>query len=130
MYFGHVQTPPPPLYAFVCISVDPPLPLDAYICNGRPLRVASELFPDCTYFSIRLTVTCKMNKFSVDHLSAFFPITKLSRGGYMIYRYKPLNTISTISQIYDTPVPFHLQMFLRRSPDRLFFANVHPLMTD
>ena len=24
--FGHVQTPPPPLYAFVCISVDPPPP--------------------------------------------------------------------------------------------------------
>ena len=24
--FGHAQTPPPPLYAFVCISVDPPIP--------------------------------------------------------------------------------------------------------
>ena len=24
--FGHVQTPPPPLYAFECISVDPPTP--------------------------------------------------------------------------------------------------------
>ena len=24
--FGHVQTPPPPLYAFVCIRVDPPHP--------------------------------------------------------------------------------------------------------
>ena len=35
--FGHVQTPPPPLYAFVCISVDPPTPLDAYVINGRPL---------------------------------------------------------------------------------------------
>ena len=34
--FGHVQTPPPPLYAFVCISVDPPTPLDAYVINGRP----------------------------------------------------------------------------------------------
>ena len=33
---GHDQTPPPPLYAFVCISVDPPPPIDAYIINGRP----------------------------------------------------------------------------------------------
>ena len=24
--FGHVQTPPPPLYAFVYIGVDPPTP--------------------------------------------------------------------------------------------------------
>ena len=24
--FGYVQTPPPPLYAFVCISADPPTP--------------------------------------------------------------------------------------------------------
>ena len=23
---GHIQTPPPPLYAFVCIRVDPPTP--------------------------------------------------------------------------------------------------------
>ena len=31
------RPPPPPLYTFVCISVDPPPPLDAYIINGRPL---------------------------------------------------------------------------------------------
>ena len=36
-----IRPPPTPLYAFVCIVVDPPLsthpPLDAYVINGRPL---------------------------------------------------------------------------------------------
>ena len=31
--FGHVQTASPPLYAFVCISVD----IDVYVIIGRPL---------------------------------------------------------------------------------------------
>ena len=35
--FGHVQTPLPPLYAFVYITVDTPPPLDAYVINGSPL---------------------------------------------------------------------------------------------
>ena len=30
---GHVQTPPPPLYAFVCISVDPPPTPPRCVCN-------------------------------------------------------------------------------------------------
>ena len=43
--FGHVQTPPPPLYAFVCINVNPPThPLGAYVINGRPPSCISIVF--------------------------------------------------------------------------------------
>ena len=56
--FGHVQNPPPPLYAFVCISVDPPTSLGAYVINGRPLpfrEMIKILRHRCVYSRVIMT---------------------------------------------------------------------------
>ena len=56
------RPPPPPLYAFVCISVNPPTPpLGAYVINGRPPVAKIKLFHGKTYeadIKFSKTVTC------------------------------------------------------------------------
>ena len=41
--FGSCSDPTSHMYAFVCISVDPPTPLGAYVINGRPLEEPQEI---------------------------------------------------------------------------------------
>ena len=73
--FGPIQTLPFPLYTFICISVDPPPPLDVYVINGRP-----QTEEVCMLYTVSSTEKCHLNAglrtevlgFSLKHMTHFF----------------------------------------------------------